>query len=114
MFVRQLMLQYRAAALALLAITLLFNGCSSSSTPRDGKVSIRFIVTAPAPTTATTATTAPTDTIYICGSEPEVGTWNGKGVALQRQSNGEHEATIRFTKGGKLEYKVTRGSWETV
>ncbi|MBC8107563.1 MAG: hypothetical protein H7Z14_13305 [Anaerolineae bacterium] len=107
MLVRQLMLQCRSTALVLLAITVLFCGCSSPSTPRDGKVGVRFIVTTP-------KDTAVTDTIYICGSEPEVGTWNGKGVALQRRSNGEHEGTVRLTKGGKLEYKVTRGSWETV
>jgi hypothetical protein len=91
---------------ALIVIAHSFAGCTSSA-PRDGKVGVHFIVTAP-------ATTPAADTLYISGSDPDVGNWNGKGLALKRQSNGEHEGTVRLTKGSTLEYKITRGSWDTV
>src|SRR4051812_42657168 len=91
---------------ALVLIANSFAGCTPSVS-RDGRVGIRFIVSAPTSTPAA-------DTLYISGSDPEVGKWDGKGLALKRQSNGEHEATVRLTKGGTLEYKVTRGSWDTV
>jgi predicted alpha/beta superfamily hydrolase len=59
------------------------------------------------------ATTA-TDSIYLAGSLPEVGTWKPDGIKLARQSNGVYAGDINLPIGQSLEFKITRGAWGTV
>jgi thiol-disulfide isomerase/thioredoxin len=54
------------------------------------------------------------DTLYIAGNDPAMGSWNPKGLRLQRNASGEYEALVRFAKGSHVEYKITRGNWATV
>ncbi|MCA9229560.1 MAG: hypothetical protein KDA57_02830 [Planctomycetales bacterium] len=54
------------------------------------------------------------DSIYITGNDPALGSWNPRGLRLSQQATGEYEAIARLNGGSKIEFKVTRGSWETV
>jgi len=57
----------------------------------------------------------PTDTgIWVSGSDAALGTWDGAGARLAATRDGRWAAVVAFTSGAKLEYKVTRGSWDTV
>ena len=70
-------------------------------------VKVDFYVTVP-------ADTAPDATIYLAGNLDEIGGWKADGVALNRLDTGEYHAQLRLPRGRTLEYKVTRGSWDTV
>jgi predicted alpha/beta superfamily hydrolase len=54
------------------------------------------------------------DTLWLSGNQPELGTWNGAEVALYKAVDKTHAGTVSFAAGTALEFKVTRGSWETV
>ncbi|MFC1477820.1 alpha/beta hydrolase-fold protein [candidate division KSB1 bacterium] len=53
-----------------------------------------------------------TDTVYIAGNTVRLGRWNPGEVVLQRTPNGYHEIFITEENGTRLEYKVTRGTWD--
>ncbi|MCC6625376.1 MAG: carbohydrate esterase [Deltaproteobacteria bacterium] len=56
-----------------------------------------------------------TDTgIWVSGNQPALGDWDGAGVRLHATRDGRWAAVVAFTSGTTIEYKVTRGSWETV
>src|SRR4030095_7332685 len=54
--------------------------------------------------------------VYLAGNQPELGMWEPNIVLLTRQENGTYKSTIRFNAepGTVIEFKCTRGSWETV
>jgi predicted alpha/beta superfamily hydrolase len=53
--------------------------------------------------------------IWISGNQPELGNWNGAGVKLTKVASGNSYRTcVDFAKDAHLEFKVTRGSWDTV
>jgi predicted alpha/beta superfamily hydrolase len=80
-------------------------GCSAAD---PNKVKITFIITVP-------PSTNEADVIHVCGGHPQLGDWNGKGLALARQSNGQHTGTLLLDRSpSRVEFKITRGSWETV
>src|SRR5688500_13960984 len=54
------------------------------------------------------------DAIYVAGSVPSVGGWKADGVKLAREENGTHAGEIDLEPGLTLEFKITRGTWETV
>jgi hypothetical protein len=94
--------------IAVACLVILAAGCStSSSSHASDKVRVVFSVTVPDDTDAKA-------TLYVSGNLPEVGLWNGHGAALARQSNGTYSAALLLPKGKTLEYKITRGAWETV
>ena len=70
-------------------------------------VKVDFYVTVP-------ADTAPDATIYLAGNLTELGGWKADGVALNRLDTGEYHAQLELPRGRILEYKFTKGSWETV
>ena len=70
-------------------------------------VKVDFYVTVP-------ADTAPDATIYLAGNLTELGGWRADGVALNRLDTGEYHAQLELPRGRTLEYKFTKGSWETV
>jgi enterochelin esterase-like enzyme len=91
-----------------LLLTLLFAGMPwsaqaqhpSATTPQ---VALTFQVTLPTETPAG-------DTIYIAGNFQG---WNPSATPLQRSGN-TASITLSFTPGTTLEYKYTRGSWNSV
>ncbi len=52
--------------------------------------------------------------VWLSGNHPSLGKWDGKGVKLSRTADGRYVGTISLPAGTALEYKVTRGSWDTV
>ncbi|WP_428940737.1 alpha/beta hydrolase-fold protein [Fontivita pretiosa] len=52
--------------------------------------------------------------LWISGNAPEMGGWDGAGVALTRGQDGKYRGTIEVLSGIEYSYKVTRGSWSTV
>lgn len=84
--------------------------CATAPAPTEPVVGplITFVVTVPAglPESAT---------LDVKGNQPELGDWAAsKGLALARQADGTYAASARFAEGTALEFKVTRGSWQTV
>jgi hypothetical protein len=59
------------------------------------------------------AGTPPSDPLWITGNVPALGPWDPRGLALRAQ-NGLLRATLELPFGTGLEFKVTRGSWDTV
>ena len=60
------------------------------------------------------ANTPEGSSIHLSGNQPELGDWDGVGVQLTRSASGRFAASLSFPLGTTLEFKVTRGSWETV
>ncbi|TWU28354.1 HEAT repeat domain-containing protein [Bythopirellula polymerisocia] len=54
------------------------------------------------------------DVLYITGNHFALGNWNPKGLSLERKDSGVYEVQVRLPKGSNIQYKITRGSWETV
>lgn len=52
--------------------------------------------------------------LYVAGSLAAVGNWKPDGLALARQPDGTYTADVTLGAGETLEFKITRGSWETV
>lgn len=86
-------------ARALLLVLLMFG------TSRADRVTFR--VAAP----ADTPEKAP---LFLAGNLPELGNWSAAGVQLNRQPDGKWSATIDLPAGASIEFKITRGNWETV
>ena len=51
--------------------------------------------------------------VYIAGNRPELGNWNPGEIRLNKIERGIWDLSFRFPKGITLEYKFTKGSWET-
>ncbi len=69
-------------------------------------VKVTFKVTAP-------ASTPPNSKLYIVGDAPDLGSWSGTGIELNKNEN-TYDATVALPVNQSIEYKITRGSWETV
>ncbi len=54
-----------------------------------------------------------TERIYVSGNVPELGEWSPDGFPLKFGTNGTWRGDISITGGTILEFKITRGSWET-
>ena len=70
-------------------------------------VEVTFVVTPPAATPAGA-------TLWISGGVPELGSWSGAGLRLAPRADGSHAGSVRVERGTLLEFKATRGSWDTV
>ncbi|HSV13186.1 MAG TPA: alpha/beta hydrolase-fold protein [Tepidisphaeraceae bacterium] len=71
------------------------------------KVKVEIRVTVPKETPADS-------TIYIAGDQPAVGQWKADGAALKPAGDHVYSIQLELPKGGTMEYKIDRGSWETV
>ena len=60
------------------------------------------------------ASTPAGGTVYIPGSIDLLGPWNPGKQAMEDQGGGIWEVTLQILDGTSLEYKYTRGTWETV
>lgn len=52
--------------------------------------------------------------IWISGGMSALGSWNGRGLLLERREEGWYAGTVGAAPETFLEYKATRGGWETV
>lgn len=68
---------------------------------------VPFVVTVPASTPAS-------GPVWIAGDRAELGAWNGAGVRLERRADGAWVGAVPLPAGTPFEFKVTRGSWDTV
>lgn len=93
----------RAATAALAAALLAAPGASHA----EERVRLVFEVTAPASTPADAV-------LWLAGNDAALGGWSPAGVRLVALGDGRHAAAVRVERDGLLEFKVTRGSWETV
>lgn len=53
------------------------------------------------------------DAVYITGNHKVLGNWQPNGLPLERRNDGAWQAHITVPKNTRLEYKVTRGSWDS-
>jgi hypothetical protein len=58
--------------------------------------------------------TPPDATLYIPGSIDQLGPWDPGKVAMTGKGNGIWEATVTIPDTTDVQYKYTRGNWETV
>jgi len=78
------------------------------------------IATAPAEqVTVHFAVTVPPETpryqqLYLAGNAKELGSWRAEGLELKKGDDDRYHATIQLPGGDPVEYKVTRGSWNSV
>jgi hypothetical protein len=79
------------------------NTVQATAEPR--LVSVTFRVTVPADTPGT---------VYIAGSIPEFGPWDPGFRAMTQVGPDTWETTLDLLDGVSVDYKYTRGSWETV
>lgn len=57
----------------------------------------------------------PTDArLYLAGDAKNLGEWNPAGVELARGEDGLFTAIVSLERETQVQYKVTRGAWETV
>lgn len=54
------------------------------------------------------------DRLYIAGDHPRLGQWRADGLPLTPLGGGEHHGQIDLPRTQMIEYKITRGTWETV
>ncbi len=54
------------------------------------------------------------DKLFLAGNTATLGNWNPGGVALTRKSDTSFEALVELELGESIEFKITRGTWETV
>ena len=68
---------------------------------------VRIVVRVPADTPVT-------DFVYVAGSIPNAGGWRADGVKLARQADNTYTGNIDLEAGQTLNFKITRGDWQTV
>jgi predicted alpha/beta superfamily hydrolase len=79
---------------------------ASGATPAD-TLAVTFVVSVPPGTPADA-------TLFISGNVPELGPWDPGRKRLAPGADGTHVVTLALPRGSSLEYKITRGNWETV
>jgi len=87
--------------LLLFAILLLFalNFCSNNN------VNVNFEVIGEG---------LPSDSkIFVTGNDDQLGNWRPDSIQLEKNEEGNWAKSFSFERGKKLEFKITRGSWET-
>jgi predicted alpha/beta superfamily hydrolase len=101
------MLKRHDSRLALLLSLCLGVWICSNAQAQAQATPVTFEVTAPPGTPADAE-------LWLSGNHAALGQWNGAGVKLTRTPEGRYTASLPLPPGTSLEYKVTRGSWETV
>ncbi len=92
-------------------LALLLPGCGSALEPTQqagpAEPRVSFVIFVP-------PDTPPDAQIWLSGNHPVLGDWNGRGLEASWSLKGVCTVTASFPKGTQLEFKVTRGGWETV
>jgi predicted alpha/beta superfamily hydrolase len=86
-----------------LAVGLVFSGGAEAQAPAR----VFFEVAVPPQTPADAE-------LWLTGNHEALGQWNVKGLKLERTPQGRYTASLTLPSGTALEFKVTRGSWDTV
>jgi len=94
----------RGALLAGLAAGLLLAAAAPAGAQEKVKLSFRATVPADTP---------PYDVVFVSGNCPELGDWNPGLVSLAGK-DGVYALDVEVKAGAPLEYKYTRGTWDTV
>jgi len=71
------------------------------------QVTVHFVVTVPPETPRY-------QKLYLAGNVKELGSWRAEGLELKKDDDGKYSATVQLAGGVPVEYKVTRGSWNSV
>ncbi len=51
--------------------------------------------------------------VYLTGNQPDLGSWQPDGKALQPGADGRWQTRLTYPPGTAVEFKITRGSWQT-
>jgi enterochelin esterase-like enzyme len=102
--VLRLVLMRRRADITRAAAVLLFAGAATAGAE---SVPVRFEVDVPESTPAGAE-------VWISGNAAALGAWNGRGLRLEAAGDRRYAATLGLEPGTALEFKVTRGGWDTV
>ncbi len=54
------------------------------------------------------------DKLFLAGNTATLGNWNPSGLVLTRKSDTSFEVLVELEIGENIEFKITRGTWETV
>src|ERR1043166_372084 len=68
------------------------------------KVSVEFVVSPP----------PGTSDVFLSGGAPELGLWRPDGVKMTAGPDGRFHVTVDIAAGTDVEFKFTRGSWDSV
>jgi predicted alpha/beta superfamily hydrolase len=71
------------------------------------KVTIHFVVTVPPETPRY-------QQLFLAGNVTELGSWRAEGLELKKDDDGKYSTTVQLAGGVPVEYKITRGSWNSV
>jgi len=93
--------------LALLLLSMTVHVVAQDDAPDPDAVTIRFIVTVP-------ADTSDDQPVYLSGDNEPLGNWDGAGLLLERHDDGTYQGSLPFRRGAMVQFKATRGSWQTV
>jgi len=97
----------RTSRLSLALIVALLCGITSVARADEETVKVTITVTVPKDTPADAK-------IYLAGNLDAAGRWKADGVEMNKVESGDYQVELKLRKGQTLEYKITRGSWETV
>ncbi|MFW5652600.1 MAG: alpha/beta hydrolase-fold protein [Planctomycetota bacterium] len=95
------------------AVVLVLCGLSQrapAAPPNDGLVTVTIIVESVPEATPNQAT------LYLTGNHASLGPWRPAGRALEQTDDdaGRWRTALRLPDGFQLEFKITRGTWDTV
>src|SRR5687768_4166293 len=97
----------QTTARRLLAALLVLIASPVIAQPAADAVSITFKVKVPAST--------PKDAkVHIVGDQTALGEWNAAGPELKKGDDGVWSIVVKLPRDKPVEYKFTRGTWETV
>ncbi|MFQ5600713.1 MAG: CBM20 domain-containing protein [Candidatus Krumholzibacteriia bacterium] len=99
------LIKQATGALGLLGLAVAVTSRSRSRAPRT--VTVTWSVRVP-------PSTPDDEPLYLTGNLPALGPWNPKGLQLHRIRPDAYIAKLQIPPATGLEYKFTRGSWETV
>ncbi|MFI1993502.1 TIM-barrel domain-containing protein [Actinoplanes sp. NPDC020271] len=124
----------RAALAPGKTFTITYDATPAGASPRTQPVTVRFGYRNPDGTTASAPAgltvplkpvdvtfrvlappgTPPDATLYVPGSIAQLGPWDPGKQPMTYRGNGLWEATVSILDGTDLQYKYTRGTWDTV
>ncbi len=84
-------------------MAMLLCTCTSQKAESEKRITFRVIA-------KPSSTGSP---IHIAGNHAKLGKWEADAVCLEKQSDGSWARSFSFETGTHLEYKITRGSWQT-
>jgi len=95
----------RTLSLSLVALALALGGCTAPEKEAPGTVTFQITVPDNTPADAT---------VYVTGDQEPLGKWNGQGLLLSKQADGTYSGNTVLPPGSQFQWKVTRGSWDSV